>query len=97
MLNKLTFVTLMICILGMSHQQKLFRCFFYFEKEFVSYNLKDLYLKNISDHLDFDYNHNGTDGKLIVNICDGVSRTDQCKEDTRKNCLCNQAKSILVY
>lgn len=87
-MNKtLCFLMMTICLVSITKPQKLFRCFFYFEKEFVSYNLKDLYLEDRDTHLEFDYSLSGNKGKLFVNICDGVEVPKQCDQKTTSKLL----------
>ena len=64
--------------MNVAYTQKLFRCFYYFEKDFMAYNLKDLYLDNRHEHLEFDYSSLLSKGKLWVNICDGLTIPEQC-------------------
>lgn len=73
----------LLLILGLAQlacSQRLFRCFFYFDKEFVSYNLKDLYLEGDTKYLPYAFKHDGKDGQIYVNICDGVSFPEKCGE-----------------
>ena len=76
---------LCLALCGLGSAQKLFRCFYYFEKSFVSFNLKDLYLDG--KPIEHDTTYDGQAGKLLINICDGITNPDTCSEDTSKTCL----------
>lgn len=73
-----------LMITSFAQSQKLFRCFYYFEKDFMAYNLKDLYLENRLDHKELDYSLNLSKGKLWINICDGVEFPEQCDSSEHK-------------
>ena len=71
---------LALCLANVTVSQKLFRCFFYFDKEFVSYNLKNLYLEDDPKYLEYNFTHDSTPGQIYVNVCDGVTPPDKCEE-----------------
>jgi len=73
-----TFLLLTLCLAQVCVSQKLFRCFFYFDKEFVSYNLKSLYLEEDPKYHEYNYVYNFISGKIFVNLCDGVMPPDSC-------------------
>lgn len=80
-------LVLTLSLVNVTYSQKLFRCFFYFDKDFVSYNLKDLYLENDPKYLEYNYTNNSTKGKIYVNICDGVNPPDQCEDGSASKIL----------
>lgn len=85
MTTKFIAILLALCLVNATVSQKLFRCFYYFDKTFVSFNLKDLYLEDKSSHLEYTYNNNGVPGKLFVNVCDAIEIPEQCNQETTSN------------
>lgn len=87
MTNKLCLILLSLCLVNVSVSQKLFRCFYYFDKSFVSFNLKDLYLEDKSSHLEYVYTNDGIKGKIFVNVCDAIEIPEQCNQETTSKFL----------
>lgn len=56
-----------------------FKCFYYFEKTFSIYNIKNLLLENDSQK-ELSYTYNGTEGRLLFNICDEIHIPEGCKD-----------------
>ena len=56
-----------------------FKCFFYFEKSFSIYNIKNLLLENESQK-ELPYTYNSIEGRLLFNICDEINIPEECKE-----------------
>ena len=82
MSKKIGLILLCLSLVNITISQKLFRCFYYFDESFVSYNLKDLYLEDKSSHLDYPFTKSGVSGKILVNVCDAIEVPEQCNAET---------------
>ena len=82
MKNKSLIILATLCFMNVTLSQKLFRCFYYFEDQFVSYNLKNLYLDDDPKYLTYSFTNDGVKGKIYVNVCDGVNPPDSCNKET---------------
>ena len=84
----MTFEFLLLLSLTLAHTFCLeaeFKCFFYFDREFVRYNLTDLRLEPGTEHVALEYSLEGKLGQIFVNICEGVAFPEKC---SRKNGNC---------